>query len=111
MEREYRPGILVVDRGERSDQEENSLGSAFDFAGDLREMLQKETKGRVNPAAWLRFKLKNMVKEAMRTQEGKEKSQFFIDAFNAYGILAYNAYDHFPEEERPKVAIDLRTWA
>lgn len=112
MERgEYRPGILDVDRREGSDQEENALDSSFDITGNLRAMLQRETKGRVNPAVWLRFKLKNMVKEAMRTQNGKEKSQFFIDAFNAYGILAYNAYDHFPEEERPRVAIDLRNWA
>lgn len=78
------------------------------LAQNFRAALLQETKGRGNPALWLRFKTKNMLKEAIGTKASEEKQQFFRDAFNAYSILAYN---HIPEDERPSVAMDLATWA
>jgi hypothetical protein len=107
LEGEYRPGGEQFAEGSASDQA-FTLGNPVDLAGNIRALIQQETKGKVHPAVWLRFKVKNMVKEAIGTKAPKEKSQFFIDAFNAYSILAYN---HFPEEERPTVAMDLRIWA
>jgi hypothetical protein len=85
-----------------------SLDNPVNLAGNIRALIQKETKGKVDPIVWLRFKTKNMVKEAIETKAPEEKSKFFIDAFNAYSILAY---DHFPEDERPSVAMDLANWA
>lgn len=107
MESEFRPDGEQFTESSASDQA-FVVGNPVDLVGNLRALVQQETQGRIHPAVWLRFKIKNMVKEAIGTNAPEETSQFFIDAFNAYSILAY---DHIPENERPTVAMDLGTWA
>ncbi|SRR6266487_4744409 len=69
-----------------------SLDESVDLAGNIRALVQKETKGKVDPVVWLRFKTKNMVKEALGTKAPEEKTKFFIDAFNAYSILLTKSF-------------------
>src|ERR1700686_2255405 len=100
--------LLMEPGAEQPTGQPRGLDKPFDTAGNLRALLQKETKGKIAPTVWLRFKIKNMLKESIGTKAPEAKANFYLNVFNAYSILAFNK---FPENYRPTVALDLRIWA
>lgn len=106
---ERRSAQLTMQAGERESEQLFQGNDRAQLAQKIRAALQQETSrlGQVNPIMWLRFKTKNVLKEAIGTRAPKEKQLFFRDVYNAYSILAY---EHIPEGERPSVAMDLANW-